>query len=293
MNPKSDTDALRDRVQRLGFFGLLASWNEIAHEPWLPQLVTIEEKERKRRSLERRLRAARIGAFKAMADFDWTWPSRVDREAIDDLLSLKLVDEGVNAVLIGPNGVGKTMILRNVAHEATLRGHTVRFTTASDMLSDLAAQESSAALARRLRRYVQPRLLCIDEVGYLSYDSRYADLLFEVVTRRYEAHKPVLLRTNKAFAEWSEVFPHAACVVTLVDRLLRNRSPKLPSEGGQRAQRCPRQAAPHPQALSPFTGEVHRHEPRSSPVNFTKFPRGIAIINRAHRTRARHLTRTP
>ena len=220
MTPKSDHDALRDRVQRLGFFGLLASWNDIAQEPWLPQLITLEEKERKRRSLERRLRAARIGAFKAMADFDWTWPSRVDREAIDDLLSLKLVDEGVNAVLIGPNGVGKTMILRNVAHEATLRGHTVRFTTASDMLSDLAAQESSAALARRLRRYVQPRLLCIDEVGYLSYDNRYADLLFEVVTRRYDGPRSIVLSTNKPFAEWAEIFPHAACTVTLIDRLV-------------------------------------------------------------------------
>jgi DNA replication protein DnaC len=220
MTPTIDTDALRDRVQRLGFFGLLASWNDIAQEPWLPQLVAIEEKERKRRSLERRLRAARIGSFKAMADFDWTWPSRLDREAVDDLLSLKLVDDGVNAVLIGPNGVGKTMILRNIAHEATLRGHTVRFTTASDMLSDLAAQESSAALARRLRRYVQPRLLCIDEVGYLSYDNRYADLLFEVVTRRYDGPRSIVLTTNKPFAEWSEIFPHAACTVTLIDRLL-------------------------------------------------------------------------
>lgn len=117
--PKTDIDALRDRVQRLGFFGLLASWNDIALAPWLPELVNLEERERKRRSLERRLRAARIGAFKSMADFDWAWPSRVDRDAVDDLLSLKFVDEGINAVLIGPNGVGKTMILRNVAHQAS------------------------------------------------------------------------------------------------------------------------------------------------------------------------------
>ncbi|WP_437675806.1 ATP-binding protein [Sorangium sp. So ce131] len=116
--------------------------------------------------------------------------------------------------------VGKTMILKNVAHQAVVRGHTVRFSTASDMLADLAAQESSAALARRLRRYTVPALLCIDEVGYLSYDSRYADLLFEVVTRRYDAQKPILLSTNKAFADWGQVFPHAACVVTLVDRLV-------------------------------------------------------------------------
>jgi len=228
--PKSDIDAMRDRVQRLGFFGLLSSWNEIAAEPWLPKLVAIEEQERKRRSLERRLRAARIGSFKSITDYDWTWPKRVDREAIDELVSLKFVEEGINAVLLGPNGVGKTMILRNIAHQATLRGHTVRFTTASDMLSDLAAQESSVALARRLRRYVQPRLLCIDEVGYLSYDSRYADLLFEVVTRRYDGPRSIVLSTNKPFAEWSEVFPHAACTVTLIDRLL-HRSEIIDIEG--------------------------------------------------------------
>ena len=154
-----------------------------------------------------------------MADFDWTWPKKIDREAIDELLNLTLLTTGHNVVIAGPNGVGKTMILRNVAHQAVVRGHTVRATSASDMLADLAAQDSAAALGRRLRRYTVPALLCVDEVGYLSYNSRYADLLFEVVTRRYEARKPIVLTTNKAFAEWSEVFPHAACVVTLVDRL--------------------------------------------------------------------------
>jgi DNA replication protein DnaC len=215
-----DPDLLRDRVQRLGFFGLLSSWNEIAAEPWLPQLVALEEQERKKRSLDRRLRNARIGSFKSIADFDWTWPKRIDREAIDELFTFKFVEEGVNAVLLGPNGVGKTLFLRNLSHQAALRGHTVRFTTASDMLSDLASQESSVALGRRLRRYVQPRLLCVDEVGYLSYDNRYADLLFEVVTRRYDGPRSIVLSTNKPFAEWSTVFPHAACTVTLIDRLI-------------------------------------------------------------------------
>lgn len=216
----TDLDSLRDRLQRLGFIGLTSSWDEFAAEPWLPLLVDVEEKARKQRSLERRLRNARIGAFKSITDFDWTWPKRIDREAVEELFTMKFIDEGVNAVLLGPNGVGKTMFLRNLAHQATLRGHTVRFTTASDMLSDLAKQESSVALGRRLRRYVQPRLLCVDEVGYLSYDSRYADLFFEVITRRYEGPRSIVLSTNKPFAEWSEVFPHAACTVTLIDRLL-------------------------------------------------------------------------
>ena len=211
---------IQTRLRELGLFGLLSSWSEIADKPWLPELLRIEETERKRRSLDRRLRSARIGAFKPIADFDWNWPTSIDRQAIEDLFGLAFLDEGANAILVGPNGVGKSMILRNLAHHALVRGHSVRFTTASDMLADLAAQESSVALARRMRRFVLPRLLCIDEVGYLSYSNRYADLLFEVVTRRYETQRSIVLSTNKAFNEWSEVFPHAACTVTLVDRLV-------------------------------------------------------------------------
>jgi DNA replication protein DnaC len=112
------------------------------------------------------------------------------------------------------------MIAKNLLHQAVLRGHTARFTAASDMLHDLAAQDSSTLLSRRLRRYTTPGLLGIDEVGYLAYDTRYADLLFDVITRRYELGRPVVLTTNKVFTEWSEVFPNAACVVALVDRLV-------------------------------------------------------------------------
>ena len=211
---------MKTRLKTLGLFGLIACWDHIADKPWLEEVLAIEERERQKRSLERRLRNSRITSFKPMTDFDWSWPKKIDREAIEELFALGFIKTGHNAVLVGPNGVGKTMVLKNLAHQAVVRGLNVRFATASDMLADLAAQESSAALARRLRRYTLPHLLCIDEVGYLSYDNRYADLLFEVVTRRYDALKPILLSTNKAFSEWGEVFPHAACVVTLVDRLI-------------------------------------------------------------------------
>lgn len=213
-------DVLRTRLRQLGLFGLLARAEEIAGKPWLDEVLNIEEAEQQRRSLARRLRHARIGAFKPLSDFDWSWPRKVDRYGLEELLGLEFLSEGVNIILVGPNGVGKTMIVKNLAHHTLAQGNTVRVTSASDMLADLAAQESSAALGRRLRRYTTPKLLCIDEVGYLSYSNRYADLLFEVVTRRYDQQKSVVVSTNKAFNEWSEVFPHAACTVTLVDRLV-------------------------------------------------------------------------
>ena len=223
-------EATRQHLRRLGLYGLLAQAETLLNEPWLARVIEIEDLERSRRSLKRRLDNSRLGAFKPVADFDWAWPTKCDRSLIEELFSLAFIGEAANVVLIGSNGLGKTMLLKNLVHQAVLHGHTARFTLASDMLHDLAAQDSSTALARRLRRYSSPRLLAIDEVGYLAYDARYADLLFEVVTRRYEQQRSILLTTNKVFGEWNQVFPNAGCVVTLIDRLL-HRSEIVALEG--------------------------------------------------------------
>jgi len=214
-------EPLRKRAAALHLNGVVAHWPEIATADWVAKLVEWEEEERTRRSLERRLKDARIGRFKPLADFDWKWPTRCDRGAIEGLMSLEFIGEKANVVLVGPNGIGKSMLVRNVAHQALILGHTVRFTTAGELLGDLAALDSDAALRRRLRHYAAPDLLVIDEIGYLSYSNRQADLLFELVSRRYES-KSTVVTTNKPFSEWSEVFPNAACVVSLVDRLIHH-----------------------------------------------------------------------
>lgn len=220
MTPNTGND-LRERAQGLRLNGVLAHWDEAGTQPWLAQLVQWEEDERARRSMERRMRRAAIGAFKPMADFDWAWPTACDRAAIEELLGLQFMAEAANAVLIGPNGIGKSTIARNVAHRALAAGHTVLFVNAGALLGELAALDSASALSRRLRHYAGIELLCIDEVGYLSYSNRYADLLFELVSRRYE-RKSTVVTTNKAFADWHEVFPNAACVVSLIDRLVHH-----------------------------------------------------------------------
>lgn len=211
--------SLEERARRLGLVGLLAHWPEVAEAPWTETVIQYEEEERSRKSLQRRIANAKIGPFKPMADFDWQWPEEIDREIIEDLFGLEFLKEAGNIVLIGPNGIGKTMIAQNLAYQAILRGHTARLITASELLNDLAAQDAGSALTRRLRHYSRPQLLVIDEVGYLSSSARHADLLFEVINRRYQ-HRSIVLTTNKVFSEWNEVFPSAGCIVTLIDRLI-------------------------------------------------------------------------
>lgn len=218
---RSDDSPLRVRARALRLVGLLANWEEIAKQPWLAPLLQWEEEERSRGSMQRRLRRSNIGAFKPIADFDWSWPKVCDRAAIEDLLTLQFMAEHANAVLIGPNGVGKSTIARNIAYRALCDGHTVLFESAAAMLGELAGIDSASALQRRLRHYASFDLLCIDEVGYLSYSNQHADLLFELTNRRYEK-KSTIVTTNRAFSQWHEVFPNAACVVSLIDRLIHN-----------------------------------------------------------------------
>ena len=187
----------------------------------LEHITEAEQRERTKRSLDRRVGSSKLGTFKPIADFDWAWPKRIDRDAVEAAVKLDFLGEARNVILVAPQGLGKTMIAQNIAHAALLAGHSALFITAAQMLLDLGAQESARALDRRLRYYTSRPLLCIDEIGYLSYDARNADLLFQVVSRRYE-RKSLVLTTNLAFSEWPTIFPNAACTTALIDRVVHH-----------------------------------------------------------------------
>ncbi len=216
-------ETLKQQATVLKLHGLLAHWDELT-EPqlaWIAQLMQWETRERQQRGLQRRLRAAHLGRFKPLADFDWDWPSQCDKATVSTLMQLDFISEALNVILVGPNGVGKSMIAQNLAHQAVMHGHSAVFVNAAQMLSDLAAQDGDSALRRRFAHYARADVLVVDEIGYLSYGTRHADLLFEIINRRYE-RKPTIITTNRPFAEWSEVFPNAACVVSIVDRLVHH-----------------------------------------------------------------------
>jgi len=215
------SDLLLQRVQALKLHGLIKHWGELTDFNWVEQLIQWEEKERSQRSLERRLSSAKLGRFKSMTQFDWSWPNVCDRGTIENWMQLGFMQDATNLILCGPNGVGKSTIACNVTHQAILHGYTALFTTAAGMLNELAALDSDSALRRRIKYYTQPQLLIIDEVGYLSYSNRHADLLFEIISRRYETHS-TMITTNKPFNEWRDIFPNATCVVSIIDRLVHH-----------------------------------------------------------------------
>ncbi len=211
---------LRFTASHLEDFLARATKNRWGGVRLLEDLVQVETADRAQRSLDRRVLRSRLGKFKPIADFDWAWPKKIDRDLIERSMTLDFVAERRNVAIAATNGLGKTMIAKNIAHAALIAGHSVLFRTASDLLADLAA-DSPEIRRRKFNFYSRHDLLVIDEIGYLSYDDRAADLLYEVVSRRYE-RRSILVTTNLGFKEWNTVFPNATSLATLLDRLLHH-----------------------------------------------------------------------
>lgn len=227
---KTDLNSLPEGLASLGFrcspeamqaFLTHAHKGRLGPTETIEQLVALERRAREATNLEHRTRAACLGKFKPIDRFDWNHPRKIDRALVERLLQLDFISSGQNVLLRGPSGVAKTMLAKNLAHAALVAGYSVRFTTLAAALGDLLKQESIPALERRMKRYVRPALLVLDELGYLPCDTRAADILYNIIGRRHE-QRSIVITTNLAFKQWATVFPGAACVVALVDRFAQH-----------------------------------------------------------------------
>lgn len=216
---KNDLKALRLHYTAENSVKILKDNAKNDHATFLQNLARLEIVEKKSRSIQSRMTLAKLGRFQRMSSFDWSWPEEIDQEKIESLLNLEFLASKQNVVLVGAQGLGKTMISKNIVCNAINRGYKGIFASASRITADLL--HSGRKMETAIKKYLSPDILVIDELGYLSFELKAADVLFEVISRRYES-KPIILTTNLSFSDWPTIFPGAACVTALVDRLTHN-----------------------------------------------------------------------
>lgn len=194
----------------------------LGHVDYLAMLIEGEHRQRQQHSTERRIRQARFPYLKTLDQFDFSYPKRVDRMKVQDLFRLSFIQDHANIMLIGGCGLGKTHLAIALGHQACTAGHSVLFTTAIDLINALSAAQAVHRLDQELRRYAKPSLLVLDELGYLPIDRYGADLLFQVISARYERGS-IILTTNRAFKDWAVMFNNDATLTSAVlDRLVHH-----------------------------------------------------------------------
>ena len=203
------------------------SWT---HLQFLAVLIEGEFNAKQDRAIERRIRLARFPVLKTLDQFQWTWPKKINQLQIKHLFQLQFVRDNSNVIFIGGVGMGKTHLAIALGHTACLQGHSVLFTTAVDLVNTLSAAYKIGRHKNDIRKYLTPRILLIDELGYLPFDKTGVSWLFQVISQRYEKASTVVT-SNKVFKHWPEIFNNDATVTSAVlDRLL-HRSETVVIEG--------------------------------------------------------------
>jgi DNA replication protein DnaC len=199
-----------------------AAENHLSHVEYLARLVEGEAAFRRDRSIARRIKMARFPVIKALDEFDWSWPKKINRLQVQNLFRLSFIKERANVVMVGNVGLGKTHLSIALGHAACLAGHSVLFASAIDIINTLTAARKAGRLKEELKRYVRPSVLLVDELGYLPIDKTGADLLFQVISQRYE-HGSIILTTNKIYKKWAPIFNNDSTLTSaILDRLLHH-----------------------------------------------------------------------
>ena len=221
--------ATKESLDYLKLNWIATHWEE-EHERLAKQKAGLEEgmehyirgetKAKKSRLVERRIREARFPIQKTLGSFDWTWPKSLNKEIVEYQFKLEFMKTHANVILIGPVGLGKTHLASALGRTACEHGKRVRFVTAVEMINDLVKASQRGSLSAALKRYTNVELLILDELGYLPIQQEGAELLFQVLSGRYERGSTVIT-TNKAYKDWAGTFNGDAGITSAVlDRLL-------------------------------------------------------------------------
>lgn len=230
-DPKKAHDRLREQLaylklpftsKNLDELAKQAAQNEWSHVEFLARLIEGETGLRQERALKRRIQQAKFPVIKTLDQFDFTWPTKINRQQVQDIFRLKFVEDKANVIFIGGVGLGKTHFGIALGYAACHAGHSVLFTTAVGIVNALTAAQETGRFVAELKKYLRPTVLVMDEVGYLPIDKRGADLLFQIISHRYERGS-IVLTTNKVYKQWPSIFNNDSTLTSaILDRVLHH-----------------------------------------------------------------------
>lgn len=237
MKPKSfkqqglDISGIRRQLKSLKLSFMADHYDDLAekagqegwsHINFLTTLVEGEWNQRQDRAARRRIKEARFPVIKTLDQFQWNWPEKINRPLVQSLFTFDFIKKKANVIFLGGVGLGKTHLATALAYQACVQEAKVLFATAIDVINHLSAAQQNGRFQQELKKYLKPALLVLDELGYLPIDKRGADLLFQVISHRYERGS-MIISTNRAFKDWPEVFNQDATLTSaILDRVLHH-----------------------------------------------------------------------
>jgi DNA replication protein DnaC len=199
-----------------------AAQKQWSHVDYLARLAQGEADLRRDRATQTRIRLARFPVLKTLEQFRWDWPTRINRLQVQHHFRLELIQAKANRILLGGVGLGKTHLATALGYTACLQGYAVLFASAIEVINTLAAAKSAGRLKAELKKYTKPALLILDELGSLPIDKTGADLLFQVISLRYE-QGAIVITSNRAFKDWPKIFNNdSTLTAAILDRLLHH-----------------------------------------------------------------------
>jgi len=199
-----------------------AAKKQLTHMPFLTSIIESEVNEKLQRVSERRIKQARFPVVKTLEQFQWDYPENINRDLVRHLFGLDFIEKHANAIFLGLPGLGKTHLAIALSYHACMHGYNVRFETAINVINRLDTAQKAGNFGQVLRSFTRPDLLCLDELGYLPVDQRGADLLFQVISSRYETGS-MILTSNRQFNQWPVIFDNDKTITSaILDRLLHH-----------------------------------------------------------------------